>query len=177
MPLASQQQRVLAGMVGATLFSIGFLWLVSGLLPQAAATSMGERLAYALRWQLLPGATLLFGIAVIARRRFFDERIIEGGPPPGDPDEPLPALELDLRYLQNTLEQVALAFVGQMALATLLNESSLPILGALAILFVIGRITFRIGYAISPVARAFGFAATFYPTIGVYLYCCWKLVR
>ncbi|MCA8954526.1 MAG: MAPEG family protein [Planctomycetes bacterium] len=164
-------------MAGAVLFAALFLWLVPGLLPEPAATSMGEQLTYALRWELLPGATLLLGIALIARRRFFDERIIEGGPAPQAPGEPLPALEIDLRYLRNTLEQVALAFVGHMALATLLNGDSLRVLGALAILFVIGRVTFRIGYAISPVARAFGFAATFYPTIGVYLYCCWKLVR
>lgn len=35
---------------------------------------------------------------------------------------------------------------------------------AAVLLFVIGRITFAVGYAGGAVARAFGFALTFYPT-------------
>ena len=40
----------------------------------------------------------------------------------------------------------------------------------LVMLFVIGRVTFWVGYHYSGPARAFGFGTTFYPTVAVYIF-------
>ena len=39
----------------------------------------------------------------------------------------------------------------------------------LALTFLVARAAFAIGYAVAPWARAFGFALTFYPSVGVLL--------
>ncbi len=118
------------------------------------------RLAFAARWLLVPAFALAVGIAMLANRRFFSPDAMDGTRTPQSP-----ALEINLRYNQNTLEQSALVVIAWPLLALTLPDGQLGLIPVLAVLFGFGRAAFWIGYLIAPWARAFGFALTFYPTV------------
>lgn len=104
-----------------------------------------------------PGFVLAAMIGNLARRRFFDDAIIDGEAP-----RPQSGAEIDARVLQNTVEQAMLAVLLWPLIALVLGGALLVVLGAS---FALARILFWVGYHISPAARAVGFAATFYPTV------------
>jgi len=164
--MSNDQKKVLAGMAAASVFSVVFFEVVFrltdfGLTPPGGIET-SWRLEYALRWEVLAALCMVAGVAMIANRRFFIADAIEGGTSP--------AIEIDRRYLQNTLEQLVLAIVAHLALVTIVAPESIRAVAVLVMLFVIGRVTFWIGYHHSGPARAFGFATTFYPTVAVYVY-------
>ncbi|HWE47944.1 MAG TPA: hypothetical protein VG407_18140 [Caulobacteraceae bacterium] len=134
-------------------------------LPAGDAAS---RLAYVGRWLLAPGLTLLIGIHGAARRGFFRDAIDGTRTPASN------ALEINLRYNQNTLEQVVLAAIAWSGLAVTLPVERLALIPAMAALFVVGRISFWIGYQIYPIGRAFGMVLTATPTIGAYAWLVWR---
>lgn len=170
--MSSEQRKVLAGMAAAVVFSAAFYVIVfrltdSGLTPSGGIEA-SWRLAYALKCDVFAALCLLAGVAMIANRRFFIPDAIEGGRSA--------AIEIDERYLQNTLEQLVLAIVAHLALATIVPAESIRAVAILVMLFVIGRVTFWIGYHVSGSARAFGFATTFYPTVAVYVFVVSRIV-
>ena len=81
----------------------------------------------------------------------------------GDRGAPAPSIEIDQRYLQNTMEQLVLALVAHLALVTIVAPESIRAVAVLVMLFVIGRITFWFGYHRSGPARAFGFGTPSIP--------------
>jgi hypothetical protein len=117
------------------------------------------RLAYAARWLLVPALCLLAGVGMVANRRFFSNDAMDGTRAPQSK-----SLEINLRYNQNTLEQMALAAVAWAGLALTLPHERLGLIGMLAVLFALGRLLFWIGYLVAPWGRAIGFGLTFYPT-------------
>lgn len=127
--------------------------------------SAGERLAFAAKWLLVPGFALVVGVGMVANRRFFSADAMDGTRAPQSR-----ALEINLRYNQNTVEQTVMAVIAWPLLALLLPLSQLGLIPVLAVLFGAGRIAFWIGYLIAPWARAFGFALTFYPTVAAYVW-------
>ncbi|MCG6857980.1 MAG: MAPEG family protein [Salaquimonas sp.] len=161
MALSAGQKGVARGMAAGAAASI-VLWVGAiTLLPAPAiADTVAARLAFALPWQLVPLLTMLFGIAWLARYRFFHANAIDGDNPPADA-----ALMAGRAFLENTVEQVLLTFITQMVLAVVLPLGWLQVLPALAIWFGICRVLFRLGYRGGAAARAFGFAGTFYPTV------------
>src|SRR5208282_616348 len=74
--------------------------------------------------------------------------------------------------LQNTMEQVAIAVPAHFGLAIFYGGRPImvPVLGGL---FCLGRFLFWSGYARGAVGRAFGFALTFYPSVGALLLAIW----
>jgi hypothetical protein len=104
-----------------------------------------------------PGFVMAAMIGNLARRRFFDDAIIDGETP-----QPHSSAEIDARVLQNTVEQALLALLLWPLIALVLGGALVVALGAS---FAVARLLFWVGYHISPAARAFGFAATFYPTV------------
>jgi len=167
-------KQVLVAIGMATAFAV--IWLVlAGPLRPVMATPLGDtasRLVFAAKWLLVPGVALLIGIGMVANRRFFQPDAIDGTRTP-----PSHALEINLRYNQNTLEQTVLVIIAWPLLAVLLPTSQLGIIPVLAVLFGAGRIAFWIGYLIAPWARAFGFALTFYPTVAAYIWLIVSLWR
>lgn len=162
-----KQAFVLVGMAFAVAV-LSLLWMqASGPLPLPVPDGDGAaaRIAFAARWLLLPGLTLLVGIAIAANRRFFISDAIDGSRIPENH-----ALEINLRYNQNTLEQVVLAAIAWTGLALALPHERLALIPALAILFAVARALFWIGYLIAPGARALGFALTFYPTVAAFIW-------
>lgn len=105
----------------------------------------------------LPGLVLMALIGRMAHRRFADETLIGGESPPIDS-----AAWVDARVLQNTAEQALLALLIWPLAGFTLGAGTVL---ALAVSFCLARLVFWIGYHLRPEMRAFGFAATFYPTV------------
>jgi len=130
--------------------------------------SMSGRVAYAMRWQSIEILPLLLGVGSMATSRFFgDLSTIRGNSNP--------KIGIQSRFLQNTLEQFALAVPTQLGLAISGDTHDVCRIPILVIAFVCGRILFWFGY-VAPCLfsgldnsaagrRAFGFALTFYPTV------------
>ena len=162
-----KQAFVLASVTFAVVI-LAILWLQGSAylpLPVPDGDDVATRLAFAARWLLLPGFCLLAGVGMVANRRFFLPDAIDGSRAPESR-----ALEINLRYNQNTLEQTVLAAIAWTGLALELPHERLALIPALAILFVVARALFWIGYLIAPAARALGFALTFYPTVAAFIW-------
>jgi len=123
-----------------------------------------DRLAFVATWLLIPGWALLAGIFGASRRGFI-AGAIEGTRTPESW-----SLEVNLRYNQNTIEQVVLAAIAWACLALALPHDRLLLIPGMAILFGIGRLTFWIGYRIHPLARSFGMTLTAFPTVIAYVW-------
>lgn len=130
-----------------------------------------SRVAWTLRWLALPGACLMAAIGMVSARRFFTRAGIEGGAAPLGS-----ALEIDLRIVTNTAEQALLAAIAYLAFSVSAPLEQLGLIPPAAIAFAIGRLAFAIGYHIHPLARAFGFGLTFYPTAVMYVWLFGELV-
>jgi len=170
--MSNEQRKVLAGMATAVVFSAAFFEVVFRMtaidLMPPGGIEISWRLEYALKCEVFAALCLLAGVALIANRRFFIADAIGGGPSP--------SIEIDRRYIQNTLEQLVLAIVAHLALVTIVAPESIRAVAVLVMLFVIGRATFWIGYHRSGSARAFGFATTFYPTVAVYAFVVYRIL-
>jgi uncharacterized membrane protein len=124
-----------------------------------------DRIGLGLRWALILQLPLIVGILTVSQQRFWSDKYRDGSAP-----DIGSAMEINRRYLTNTLEQTFLATIGMLALSITVPFDSMNFVPALAILFVLGRICFWVGYHVNPYARAFGLVLTFLPTIGVYFY-------
>ncbi len=136
-----------------------------------AADDTATRLAFALHWLLVPGLTLLIGVIVASRRGFYQDAI-DGTRTPASH-----ALEIGLRYNQNTLEQTVLAAIAWTGLALALPHAWLVLVPGMAVLFAVGRATFWVGYLIYPIDRAFGMVLTIVPTLGAYGWLAWRAMH
>jgi hypothetical protein len=128
---------------------------------------LSSRLAFAVRWMLLPGICLLLGVIVAGRRGFVPDAI-DGTRAPASR-----SLEINLRYNQNTVEQTILACIAWASLAISLPVAHLVPIPAMATLFAMGRGAFWVGYLIHPMGRAFGMVLTVLPTIASYAWLAW----
>ena len=158
-----EQRHVARGMVGAALVAVA----VTALAVRFGGPPLPQdvRIASALAANLLTLAWLAGAIANVARLRFFSPDDIAGsgaGPPSA-------RLRNAAAFLQNTLEQVVLAVPAQLAVAWLFGRPALT--AAPAGLFCAGRLLFAVGYAGGAASRAFGFALTFYPSLGALIGC------
>lgn len=116
-------------------------------------------------WEMLsvtlfpPTLSLAAGIGWAARTRHFENNIDGSQPKAGSP------LDITLRYIQNTSEQLLLFLLMTVCLYGAKPQFAQSILPVLGVWFFIARIMFWIGYRHKPVDRAIGFAATFHPTL------------
>jgi len=169
------RKQILVGLgMAAAVVLLLLLYGMPGLAARFAsplADDDGARLAFAARWMLVPALCLFAGIAAAANRRFFSSEAMDGTRTPQSR-----ALEINLRYNQNTLEQTVLATVAWSGLSLTLPHERLGLIAMLAIVFAIGRILFWIGYLIAPWARAIGFGLTFYPTVVVLIWLAARIV-
>ncbi len=74
--------------------------------------SAGDRLAYAIKYDFLAGIMLLADVVCVAQQRFFSPEAMDGSRPPEDS-----SLDINLRYLKNTLEQYFLLVIGHLGLS------------------------------------------------------------
>jgi hypothetical protein len=161
-----EQRRIVLGASSALLVTL--IVLASGYLilpmPLHGTAGLADRLAFALRVDVVPLLWLLAAIVNVGNRRFLSRDDIQGAGfyPPSE------RLAVPVAILQNTLEQSVLAIGAHLILATLLMAEELIILPLLALLFCIGRAIFWAGYRGGAGRRAFGFALTFFPTVAAY---------
>jgi len=141
----------LGALWGMALVFIGVAYVnlpIFSLLPSLAFAFLG------------PGLVLMALIGRLAQRRFFDDRSIDGAAfALGSGDE------IDARVLQNTVEQLVLALTLWPPIGYLMLGDGPGVVMCLGIGFTIARLAFWAGYHRAPPLRAFGFAASFYPTI------------
>ncbi|KAK6167583.1 hypothetical protein SNE40_021574 [Patella caerulea] len=121
-----------------------------------------DRLIYTLRWQTLSVLTLVAGILKVAITRFQTTAI---DPIAGNGEH---HVIIDTHYIQNTVEQLFLNVIGQFILCTFLTSTQIKLIPIFVLLFVVGRITFWIGYKKSYLDRAFGFCLTMLPNMILY---------
>jgi hypothetical protein len=158
--LRGKRLGVAAGMAaGLAVTLLGLLWpgLPSG------PTDTGARLSAWLACDLAASAWLAVAVGRLARHRFFSDDDIDGALSAGTPRAAV------LQSLaQNTLEQTVLAVVAYGAWL-LAPRPDAPIATAWIAVgcFSLGRLLFFVGYGRGAAARAFGFALTFYPTVGL----------
>lgn len=163
MALDPAQKGVMRGMVSAAMLAVVvlvgmILWQPAALLPTAP---LADRLAATLRWDALVLVCLVAAIGNLARHRFFTPADIDGSGLTGGTAR----AHVFQAVLQNTLEQTVIAVLAHLLWTAAVPLGWLAAVPAAAVLFLVGRITFALGYARGAPARAFGFALTFYPTV------------
>ena len=160
----SKRGKIVIGMLAGALWAGGVLLIGAELdLPgfTLVPTVLGAFLA--------PGLIMLLMVARLAQRRFFEAGAMDGARfAPGSGGE------IDQRVLRNTSEQLVLALCIWPAAAVLLQGDGPGVIVALGLGFALARLAFWAGYHLSPPLRAFGFAASFYPTVAV---SGWALLR
>ena len=132
------------------------------------ADELPPRVAFVLQWLFPPACTLALGVQFAARRGFYADAI------DGTRFPARRSMEINLRYNQNTLEQLCLAAIVWANFSIAIDRDALVLIPAMSALFVVGRITFWIGYLINPIARAFGMVLTALPTLVAII---WLLVH
>lgn len=172
LPLPKQQGLIAAQIVVSVLFQLGFsVWAYANAgFAASPADQLDERIAFALQWNLLAAMVLLAMIGFIAGARPLSLDTIDG-------NDRAVQLERHVRVQRNTLEQLTLFAMGSLSFATIAPVVQLKMIPILAVLFVISRIVYWIGYVRTPLLRTLGFVATFYPNIAILLYTAWLLIH
>jgi len=157
------RRKVLVGTVLGAVWAVFVVW-APGRGPQPFIP-----LNLALIYAFVPGGiVMLLVMGRLAERRFFDDGDALGEPVPRGS-----STDIDQRVLTNTMEQ--------MVLALLLWPFAITYLGAVTVIVMglamgIARLAFWIGSHGFPGLRAFGFAATFYPTVLATGWSLWRLL-
>jgi uncharacterized membrane protein YecN with MAPEG domain len=139
------------------------VWLLGNVLPAPGIDGVADRIGFALRVNVVALLPLFVMLISIANSRFFSEAI--------DPtlEAETPALQIDGRVADNTLQQNFVFALASLALSTLLDAAYLQAIWACAIVFVVARLVFWAGYRMHPLLRAPGMAATAYLNLGMIL--------
>jgi hypothetical protein len=152
---------------GLGVLALSYFGLV-GAVPAIAET--GDRLAFALPWMCVPVLALQAGMMAVAGGRLVSP-YVDGSPPPSGT-----SLDMHRRFITNTVEQLAMYIPIQLALVTLLPDDRLALIPAWAVLFLVARIIFWVGYMTNPVYRATGFLMTAVPNSFALLYVVFRAV-
>ena len=154
-----EQKIVVTGAASGITFMILSVLLLAQVLPVPTTVTMGDQIAYALKWDALAAVPFFLMIVVVGNERFLSDAI---DPTLGKESK---RMIVDGHVADNTTQQLVLFIVSSLALTANLSSQRLPVIGAAAITFTIVRLAFWIGYRIDPLYRAFGFAGTIYLNI------------
>jgi uncharacterized MAPEG superfamily protein len=147
------------------------VWALTQALPAPSiADAPGERLAYALRANVVALVPFFVMIIAVGNARFLSDAI--------DPTRRAEhrAMDIDGRVADNTLQQNFVFAVASLALSTVVPLGALQVVWACAIVYVVARIVFWIGYRIDPLYRAPGMSATAYMNLGMILYVPYRIL-
>jgi MAPEG family len=165
------EQRIVAvGVaVGAVLMALSVWVLMRLLTPPQLTDVVTDRLGYALRANVFAILPLIVMFVTIANARFMSDAI--------DPTWHAESrgLEIDRRVAGNTLEQNFVFVVASLAMSTIVPLHDLQVVWACAIVFVVARGAFWLGYRINPLYRAAGMAATAFLNLAMVLYVVFHL--
>jgi len=159
-------QRVVAiGAASGIIAMSASVWILTNTLPTpGVAGLLAERLGYGLRANVFALLPLFIMIATVGNSRFLSEAI--------DPTRHAESrsMEIDGRVVDNTLQQNFLFAIASLALSTVAPSQHLQVVWACAIVFVLARACFWVGYRLNPLYRAPGMAATAYMNLGMIAY-------
>ena len=142
--------RNLSVLVTTLVWSLAFLdclpWTIANS-DQSAPFSMEERLLLTIQLSFIDLLPLIVAVFTVIHVRISTIAV--------NPMHPRadPLVEKPQRILQNTLEQLLIKVILSFALCTVLRPEQLIILPMFTVLFLIGRLTFALGY---PNYRSFG---------------------
>lgn len=159
------RQSALALVSALAVLGAGWVWLPPDLFGLGEAMPAGERIAFALKADLPLFVWLSLCVRAVSSGRFRSpaDRLGSAFGPPS------PAIAVPAAVLQNSLEQTVLAFGGTLALAAVLRGPELVLLPLLVLLFLLGRVSFALGYRKGAPGRAFGMALTAAPVMASYV--------
>jgi MAPEG family protein len=151
-------------LVGNWIFSLSYYIIAKQFLVSWSpeSWSVSDRLELMIECSILAISPAVLAIAIVAAQRLNPDMWVGQRPKPNS------ALDVNTRFVLNTVEQFILFVVGLAGIALyapLSEANSIPVLTSL---FLMGRLLFWIGYHKNPYLRAFGFGLTFYPTVGVF---------
>jgi uncharacterized MAPEG superfamily protein len=163
MVLTDTQRGVLKAFIPGAILTVAGLAAGIALFPtdMTPESTVAERLAYALKADILVILCLLHAIGRLGGHRFRAPEDIDGaGLTSGTPQA-----RTMQAVLQNTLEQVVLAIFVHLIWVVVMPASWITAVPAAATMFLVGRLLFTRGYAGGGPARAMGFALTCYPSM------------
>ena len=168
----NREQKIVAiGAASGVVLMALSVWLLTLWLPTPHIADMAaDRLAYALRANVVALLPLFIMIITIANSRFLSEAI--------DPTRHAesPTMQIDGRVAENTLQQNFVFAVASLAVSTLVSPGNLQVVWACTIVFVVARCVFWMGYRANPLYRAPGMSATGYLNLGMILYVLYRLI-
>src|SRR4029077_7254401 len=142
----------------------------TNVLPTPVITdTLGERLGYALRANVVAILPFFIMLITVGNSRFLSEGI--------DPTRHAESrsMEIDGRVADNTLQQNFVFAIASLALSTIVPLHHLQVIWACAIVFIIARAVFWLGYRLNPLYRAPGMSATAYMNLGMILYLLFRM--
>ncbi len=169
--MRKEQKTVAFGAVTGALLMVASVYGLTRLLtPPRLVDTVAERLAYALKANVLAVVPLVIMFIAIANSRFRSAAI--------DPTRQAEsrALEIDRRVASNTLEQNFVFVVASLAMSTIVPMQDLQVVWACSIVFIVARAAFWLGYRINPLYRAAGMSATALVILGMIFYVGFHIV-
>ncbi|HTK58954.1 MAG TPA: MAPEG family protein, partial [Sphingomicrobium sp.] len=146
--MTNDQKKVAAGAASGIFAMLVGLVALSGIIAGLAADAgAGERLAYAFKWIAAAALPLALAIASVGNARFKSEAI---DPTAGKENA---AMIVNGRVVDNTVQQYLLFAAASLAVAAGARGEQLGVVAAGAIMFIVLRLAFWIGYRIKPVYR------------------------
>lgn len=154
--------------LGSIVFVLLFAYIHAFIVDLAGSTTaedipdFGSKLSFLIRFQTINVSWLMFSLYCVIFKRL--------GTPAVNPENGYEHLvKLSQQHLTNTLEHFILCFCSQLVLIVYLEAATIiKLIPAINLLFIIGRITFWLGY---PKYRAFGFMLSNIPIVVTILYC------
>lgn len=167
-----REQRVVAvGAASGVVAMAASILLLTNALPAPNVTDeISARLAYALAANVFAVLPFFIMLIIVSNERFLSNAI----------DPTLHAesarMEIDGRVVENTLQQNFVFFVATLALSTVVPFQYLQVILACALVFVVARCLFWLGYRMHPLYRAPGMSATAYLNLGIIAYVLYHLI-
>ena len=150
--------------VCAAVLVLSYAWLPGSAFALHAGMDAGERIAFALKAEILVFLWLAGCVRAVSSGRFRSPADIRGSAYA----PPTPAIAVQAAVLQNSLEQTVLAVGAHLGVAAVLRGDELVLIPALVLLYLAGRVSFAAAYARGAAARAFGMALTGASTIAAF---------
>ena len=163
MELKNEQRKVKARGLCATFFC-GIVLSTSYLtLPNffSFPTDLVDRIGFALKASVFILVWLVIAVRLVSKGRLVSDADIRGSAF----SAPSERIRIKAAFLQNTLEQAALAIGASLAFAATFSADYLSLVVGAVLLFSIGRLTFYIGYRSGAGGRAFGMVVTMLPAV------------
>ena len=170
--MRTEQKIVGVGAAIGTVTMALSVWALMDILPiPAVPDTTSDRLAYALRANVVAIMPFIVMVVTVANARFLSAAI--------DPTRHAESrsLEIDRRAADNTLQQTFVFTVAMLATSTIVPLDHLQIVWASVIVFVAARAAFWLGYRLDPLYRAPGMSATAFINLGMVLYVAFHLLR